>query len=219
VEKQEALDKLKVLVESRKDLHLVAKENDITVKTEKGTINKGWAGQAVERYLGLQINSARSPNLGSWELKTVPLTRLKDNELKIKETMAITMIDPPHILFSSFEKSHLFTKLQRLILIMRSVGKNALEPTYLESVHASILDEGDVYQQVKEDYDLVRSTLKEEGGFEKLTGKMGVYIQPRTKGQGGESPKTRAFYARPNFIKKITDEDGYNYLTHKPRRK
>jgi len=38
--------------------------------------NKGWAGHVLERYLGLPINSAQSPNFGSWELKIVPLNRL-----------------------------------------------------------------------------------------------------------------------------------------------
>jgi hypothetical protein len=59
----------------------------------------------------------------------------------------------------------------------------------------------DLYEQVKADYDLVRNTIRAEG-FSALTGAMGVYVQPRTKGAGHGSI-SRAFYARPIFIKKI----------------
>jgi len=54
---------------------------------------------------------------------------------------------------------------------------------------------------VKEDYDLVRNTIIERG-FSALTGRIGVFIQPRTKGAGHGST-TRAFYARASFLKKV----------------
>jgi len=50
-----------------------------------GRLNKGWAGHVLERYLGLPINSAQSPNFGSWELKIVPLKRLRTGEIAVKE--------------------------------------------------------------------------------------------------------------------------------------
>lgn len=55
--------------------------------------------------------------------------------------------------------------------------------------------------QVKKDYELVRQTIKTKG-FQALIGKMGVLIQPRTKGMGHGST-TRAFYARTGFVKTI----------------
>lgn len=36
---------------------------------------------------------------------------------------------------------------------------------------------------------------------------MGKWIQPRTKGQGNGAPKTRAFYARTCFLKKILKDN------------
>lgn len=58
----------------------------------------------------------------------------------------------------------------------------------------------ELYNAVKADYDLVRNTLLDSNkGFNSLTGKMGVYIQPRTKGAGHGST-SRAFYARPKFL-------------------
>jgi hypothetical protein len=82
-------------------------------------INKGWAGHTVERHLGLALNSSRSPNFGSWELKVVPLQRLPDGSVKVKETMAITMIDPVEVSEKEFPNSHLFLKLQRMIVVAR----------------------------------------------------------------------------------------------------
>jgi hypothetical protein len=58
-----------------------------------------------------------------------------------------------------------------------------------------------IYAQVKADYELVRKTIREQD-FSSLTGKMGVYIQPRTKGPGHGST-SRAFYARKQFLNQI----------------
>jgi hypothetical protein len=65
-------------------------------------MNKGWAGHTIERHLGLALNSSRSPNFGSWELKVVPVRALPDGALKVKETMAITMIDPVEVAAKEF---------------------------------------------------------------------------------------------------------------------
>ncbi|MCZ7609712.1 MAG: hypothetical protein M5U17_06055 [Ignavibacterium sp.] len=51
---------------------------------------------------------------------------------------------------------------------------------------------------MKADYDLVRETIITKG-FSALSGKLGVYIQPRTKGAGHGSA-SRAFYARVPFL-------------------
>lgn len=49
------------------------------------------AGHVIEKFLGLPINSAQSPDFCSWELKTVPIQRLNNGSWNFKETMAITM--------------------------------------------------------------------------------------------------------------------------------
>ena len=69
-----------------------------------------------------------------------------------------------------------------------------------KEAQASVAQAWKLYEAVKADYDLVRKTLLDPSkGFSSLTGKMGVYIQPRTKGQGHGST-SRAFYARPKFL-------------------
>jgi DNA mismatch repair protein MutH len=197
MERQEAIIRLKLL--EGKDLHELAKYYEVTVQTSSGTVNKGWAGHVCERYLGLPINSSRSPNFGSWELKSIPLKYLKDGTLQFKETMAITMIDEYQVIRTPFEDSHLLAKLRKAVCVARTVGKSFNEPSYVHSVSAIDLY-GELYEAVKQDYELVQSSL--ERGFPALTGSMGVYIQPRTKGAGHGST-SRAFYARPLFLSKF----------------
>ncbi len=197
MERLDALKKLKEL--EGIDLHTYALKFEITVKTLKGTVNKGWAGHVCERYLGIPINSAQSPNFGSWELKSVPLKRLRNGKLQFKETMAITMIDPYHVARTKFENSHLLAKLRKAICVVRIVGTSYDQPTYVHSIVTIDLS-GDLYEAVKADYDAVQECINDpQRGFNALTGKMGEYIQPRTKGKGHGSV-SRAFYARPKFL-------------------
>lgn len=200
MERSEALAKLKEISGEEFNLHDLAKKFEI-VPVRDGKQNKGWAGQVMERHLGLPINSSQSPNFGSWELKSVP-AKYRGTELRFKETMAITMIDPWQVERTPFEQSHLLTKLQKFVCVVRVVGNHALEPTYIHSVHKIDLDD-ETYQIVKEDYELVRRTIAEKG-FEFLSGKMGQLIQPRTKGPGHGSI-SRAFYARPAFLTRVID--------------
>jgi DNA mismatch repair protein MutH len=195
MERKEAIAKLRQLV--GKELHELAREFGVTIY-RNGKVNKGWAGHVLERYLELPINSAQAPNFGSWELKSIPLKYKKDDSLTFKETMAITMIDPINVKQKEFEHSHLLAKLRKIVVVARIVGETVDDPSYIHSVVEFNLT-GEIYQAVKADYDLVRNTIIEKG-FDALTGKMGYYIQPRTKGAGHGS-KTRAFYARPRFLK------------------
>jgi DNA mismatch repair protein MutH len=199
MERKEAVQKLQQLV--GKELHELANEYGVTIY-RNGKVNKGWAGHVFERFLELPINSAQSPNFGSWELKSIPLKTLKNGTLSFKETMAVTMIDPVNVCQKEFEDSHLLAKLKKAVIVARKVGETVDEPSYIHSIVELNL-EGDLYNAVKADYDLVRNVLLEPAkGFDSLTGKMGVYIQPRTKGAGHGST-SRAFYARPKFLKEF----------------
>jgi len=197
VDRAEALEKLKRI--EGHDLHKLAHQFSVTVISANGKVNKGWAGHVCERYLGLPLNSAQSPNFGSWELKTIPIKRNKNGQLAFKETMAITMIDPVHVANNPFAESHLLTKLKKAVIVARIVGNNFSEPTFVHTVTAIDLV-GKLYSPVETDYELIRECLRDPArGFSHLTGKMGKYIQPRTKGQGHGSI-SRAFYARPLFL-------------------
>lgn len=195
MEREEAIKKLKKLV--GKDLVCLADRYGVTVwRGDKK--NKGWAGHVLERYLGLPINSAQSPNFGSWELKIVPLKRLANGRIVPKETMAITMIDPYNVAKTPFEQSHLLTKLKKMVICARLFESQSEERSLLYRVTTFDLSDPRIYQQVKSDYEEVRQCIITHGP-ERLTGRMGVLVQPRTKGPGYGS-QTRAFYARKQFI-------------------
>ena len=197
MEREDALARLRML--SGQDLHALADEYEITVRTPSGTVNKGWAGHVCERHLGIPLNSSQSPNFGSWELKSIPLKFGRNGELKFKETMAITMIDPYQVVRTSFENSHLLAKLRKAVCVARTVGSTVDEPSVIYSVSTIDLH-GELYEAVKRDYEAVQECLRDPArGFAHLTGSMGVYVQPRTKG-AGHGTISRAFYARPLFL-------------------
>lgn len=198
MEKSEAIKKLKALVGT--DLRPLADKLKVTVwKDEK--INKGWAGHTVERYLGLPINSAQSPNFGSWELKVIPLIQGPKSGLRVKETMAITMIDPEEVKLKPFDESHLFAKLRKIVIVARIFESQKETSSIVYSVETFDLDDPETYNGVRDDYEFVRKVIKTKG-FEALSGVMGKLVQPRTKGPGHGSV-SRAFYARIPFVSRI----------------
>lgn len=134
-------------------------------------------------------------------MKIVPLKRLRTNEIVVKETMAITMIDPVNIAQKEFEESHLLTKLKKIVVCARMFESKEERSSLLMKVSTFDLNNPAIYQQVKADYNIVRNTIKQKG-FDALTGKMGVLVQPRTKGPGHGST-SRAFYARKIFVAHI----------------
>ena len=199
MEREEAIRRLQLL--KGEDLHKLGERHGIYA-TVNGKQNKGWAGQVCERHLGLPLNSARSPNFGSWELKVVPMKYLKNGSLVFKETMAICMIDKVEVARNDFYSSHLLRKLSKMVVVARTVGSDYIEPSYVYNVVDFVLSE-ELYEHIEKDYDEVRSVIRDpKRGFDCLTGTMGVLVQPRTKGPGHGST-SRAFYARKELLKEI----------------
>jgi DNA mismatch repair protein MutH len=174
----------------------------IRLRNDDGRTNKGWAGHTLERFLGLPLNSSQSPNFGSWELKLASLCYRKSGTLRVKETIAITMIDPVEVASKPFEDSHLYRKLCKQIVVARIWESKNEERSLVHSVATFDLDNPEILRQVKEDYELVRGILKDGGKISDLSGRMGVLVQPRTKGPGG-LVFSRAFYARTLFVAHI----------------
>src|SRR5260370_1415439 len=88
--RKEAVQRINLL--AGKDLRPMANQYGIPV-WQNGHENKGWAGLVIEHYLGLPQNSRQEPDFGTWELKVVPLRRAPDGRLRVKESMAITMLE------------------------------------------------------------------------------------------------------------------------------
>lgn len=196
MERIRAVEKLQELI--GKDLRAMAEDFAITVFKD-GKKNKGWAGHVIERYLGIPLNSSRAPDFGSWELKVVPLRYDKKGCLRVKETMAITMLDPEEVKIKGFEDSHLFLKLRKALIVSRIFENTNEHQSIVYSVSSFDLDDSVFFDQIKSDYDLIRDALL---SGKRLSGTMGTLIQPRTKGAGHGST-SRAFYARTTLVAKI----------------
>ena len=195
--RDEAIRLLRPLIDQ--DLRALAMKYGVTVFKGQN-LNKGWAGQTVELAIGFQLNSRQAPDGGAWELKVVPLQR-KESSWFPKETMAITMINPDHVRMTPFERSHLLAKLNHLVVCGREFVDRSESRSKFISVGTFDLVGQDVFNQVEADYELVQKVIQEQG-FQALTGKMGILVQPRTKGPGHGS-ESRAFYARKNFVTTI----------------
>lgn len=203
MDRAEAIAKLKEL--EGQDLRRLADKYGVAV-WRGGKLNKGWAGHVCERYLGLPLNTSQAPNFGSWELKIVPLKRLQSGIVVVKETMAITMIDPVHIIQTPFDQSHLLAKLRKMVVCARMFESREEKRSLLVKVGTFDLNDRALLAQIQDDYDLVRNTLIKLGpgkGFDTLTGRMGVLVQPRTKGPGHTTERTRAFYARKALVARM----------------
>jgi DNA mismatch repair protein MutH len=198
LDRREALRRINLL--AGKDLRPMADEYRIPV-WKNGHENKGWAGLVIEHYLGLPQNSRQAPDFGTWELKVVPLRRDTNGNLRVKESMAITMLEPTEVLASRFEDSHLYDKLRSMVVVSRIYES----PQELRSIlHAAAefdLDNPKIRDQVATDYETIRAQIRTRG-IDSVTGDLGKLVQARTKGRGHGST-TRAFYARPIFVAHI----------------
>jgi len=115
--------------------------------------------------------------------------------------MAITMIDPYEVLHRPFESSFLLAKLQKIVVVARIFECVAETCSIVHAIASFDLDNPAIYNQIKADYSTVQEAIKLQG-FAALTGRMGVLIQPRTKGPGHGST-SRAFYARKCLVAHI----------------
>ncbi len=198
LDRKEAVRRINLL--AGKDLRALADEYKIPV-WKNGRENKGWAGLVLERYLGLPQNSRQAPDFGDWELKVVPLRKDSAGTLRVKESMAITMIEPAEVLASDFADSHLYDKLRSMVVVSR-VYESALEThSVLHAAAEFDLDDPKIHAQVKADYETIRAQIRAYG-IDSLTGDLGKLVQARTKGTGHGSI-SRAFYARPVFVAHI----------------
>jgi DNA mismatch repair protein MutH len=198
LDRKEAVRRLNLL--AGKDLRAMADEYRIPV-WRNGHENKGWAGLVIEHYLGLPQNSRQAPDFGDWELKVVPLRRDAGGTLRVKESMAITMLEPAEVISSKFEDSHLYDKLRRMVVVSRIYESPQELHSLLHAAAEFDLDNPTIREQVANDYEVIRKQIR-IGGIDSVTGDLGKLVQARTKGRGHGST-TKAFYARAVFVAEI----------------
>ena len=194
----EAIERLRPSI--GKDLRKIADEQGVTVWKD-GKKNKGWAGMVVERLLGHPQDSKQEADFGTFELKVVPVVKDSFGRWSVKETMAMTMIEPKNVIETPFEHSHLLEKLRALLVCARVFENEQDDSSILLKVGGFDLTDAETFKQVQADYELVRRTLNDEG-VAGLNGWMGNLVQPRTKGTG-KGARTFAFYARTIFVARM----------------
>lgn len=198
LDRKEGLRRINLL--AGRDLRPMADEYQIPV-WKNGRENKGWAGLVIEHYLGLPQNSRQEPDFPGWELKVVPLRRDPAGALRVKESMAVTMLEPAEVLANKFEDSHLYDKLRSMVVVSRIYESPAELHSILHAAAEFDLDDPKIREQVRADYETIRERIRATG-IGSLTGDLGKLVQARTKGRGHGST-TRAFYARPIFVAHI----------------
>ena len=198
LDRKEAIRRINLIV--GKDLRAMADEYKIAV-WRNSRENKGWAGQVIERYLGLPQNSRQAPDFGDWELKVVPLRKDTSGNLRVKESMAITMLEPAEVVANNFEASHLYDKLRSMVVVSRVWESKEELRSMLHAAAEFDLDDPDIRKQVVSDYESIRTQIRQRG-IDSVTGDLGKLVQARTKGPGHGST-SRAFYARPIFVAHI----------------
>src|ERR1051326_16294 len=196
--RREAVRRINLL--AGKDLRPLADDYKIPV-WKNGHENKGWAGLVIEHYLGLPQNSRQAPDFGDWELKVVPLRKDVLGNLRVKESMAITMLEPAEVVANKFEDSHLYDKLRSMVVVSRVWESPKEERSMLHAAAEFDLDDPKTHAQVRDDYDMIRDQIRQHG-IESVTGALGKLVQARTKGRGHGST-SRAFYARTIFVAHI----------------
>jgi DNA mismatch repair protein MutH len=196
--RKEAVSRINQL--AGKDLRAMADEFKIPV-WKNGHENKGWAGLVIEHYLGLPQNSRQAPDFGDWELKVVPLRKDAAGNLRVKESMAVTMLEPMEVLANKFEDSHLYDKLRSMVVVSRVWESKEEQHSMLHAAAEFDLDNPKIHDQVRDDYETIRTQIRRRG-IDSVTGDLGKLVQARTKGPGHGST-SRAFYARPIFVAHI----------------
>lgn len=176
---------------------------------------KGWAGQIIERELGVETAGVAGPDFAQLgiELKTVPV----DGKLRPRESTAVCQIDPIVISGESWETSTARKKLARVLFVAlevpplaRSVGERRVSAVRLWSPSP------DEETLLRSDFELFVRDYFRRGRVGAINGHLGAVMQVRPKGKNAADQRAGydetgaairvgkcGFYLRPNFVAAI----------------
>tara|TARA_Y100000389_G_C17441772_1_gene509009 strand:+ start:201 stop:812 length:612 start_codon:yes stop_codon:yes gene_type:complete len=166
--------------------------------------NKGKAGLMLEGLLGIPTSSA-CLDCEDGELKAFPQTKatarsrlskpygLGEGDYIASETVAITMMKPSELPTIPFESSRLYKKISNVMFTPYVRTDDHIE----WNDYTIFNKEHPLWAEIQKDYETIQAYYAEHGVTK---GKIGKYLQVRTKGPGNGAPKTHAFYFRRQFL-------------------
>lgn len=184
---------------------------------EHGYTGKGNFGQILEDYyFNYKPNSDSRSDFHEvgLELKSTPLKKLKNNELRVKERLVLNMIDYTKIVNQDFESSTFFRKNAHLLLIfyLYEKGVDVLD-LIVNLVGEWKFPETDI-EIIKKDWEFIKAKVLEGKAHELSEGDT-VYLGACTKGGKGGNPrqqpnsnvlaKQRAFSFKQGYLNYIFD--------------
>lgn len=184
---------------------------------EHGYSGKGNFGQIVEEYyFKYKPNSDSRSDFHEvgLELKTTPLKKLKNNELRAKERLVLHLIDYIEIVNQDFESSTFFKKNAHLLLIfyLYEKGIDVLD-LIVNLVGEWKFPETDI-EIIKKDWEFIKAKILAGKAHELSEGDT-VYLGACTKGGKGGNPrqqpnskilaKQRAFSFKQGYLNYIFD--------------
>lgn len=204
-------------------------EAQALIASLSGNAGRGRFGQAVELgHFQYKPDSNAEPDFGDMELKCTPLIR-KDDTLLSKERIVICKINfggdnqsrIPCILEETFETSHAWLKLRRILLIFyEHLDAQALDlPVRLAAIWSPSLEER---RLMKEDWERIQGMVS-EGRAHEISEGMSLLLGACTKAsdstvrtpqaKSDEPAKPRAFALKQSFAQTIYESLSEN---HKP---
>jgi DNA mismatch repair protein MutH len=107
------------------------------------------------------------------------------------------MINENELTATNFYESKCYKKLSNVLFV--SYYREHDNIRYMQPVIFNITSNVEIKEQLHKDYENIREYFMNNNTL-KGSSKVGIYLQNRTKGQGKDAPKTRAFYLKTRFI-------------------
>ena len=162
------------------------------------TANKGLPGIFLEDLLGIP-HTSNCLDCSDGELKLFPVKKLKNGTVVPKETIAVTMLSTDELRTNDFMSSKCCKKMSRMLVVPYYRNGDSIRFMDSRIIDRQCDEFAELYAQLETDYNEIRTNYLENGI---LTSSSGTLLQNRTKGAGHGST-TRAFYLRPEFMKRV----------------
>lgn len=178
----------------------IIKENTISYNDESEiTINlggKGNLGKIIEKYFfKYECNNDMRPDFpdSRVELKVTPMKLKNDGTYSAKERLIITMINYMNDHKFDFYESHLWSKMQLILLVVYEYDKNENSELNFIVKHSKLFSPSiSDLQIIKNDYNTIINKIK-LGRAHELSGSDTLYLEAAPKGSNSNDRRKQPF--------------------------